>query len=118
VRAHTFGRSGAATLTTTTELGDAREALIGVWRFLSYEDRDVIDDPWVQTFEDAPRGVILYHASGLLSVQVAAAPSDDAAPWSYVGYLGTFEVRKRSDQVRSSPESCCRARARLPGSGS
>ena len=48
-------------------------------------------------------GLILYHHSGTLSVQVAAARSDEAAPWTYIGYLGTFEVREaeRSDEVIS-----------------
>jgi hypothetical protein len=45
------------------------------------------------TFGNHPRGLIVYHASGLVSVQVAAAPEDDAAPWRYLGYLGTFEVQ-------------------------
>jgi len=75
------------------DLGEARAALVGAWRLISYTDRDAVEEPWVPTFGDDPSGLIVYHGSGLLSVHVAAARGDDAAPWRYVGYFGTFEVR-------------------------
>ena len=76
------------------DVGEARTALVGVWRSLSYGDRSAVEDSWELTFGDEPRGLIVYHRSGLMSVQVAAAPSDDVAPWRYIGYLGTFDVQE------------------------
>lgn len=76
------------------DIGDAHSALVGAWRLLSYADRDAADRPWEYTFGETPTGLILYHHSGALSVQVAAARWDEAAPWRYIGYLGTFEVRE------------------------
>jgi hypothetical protein len=76
------------------EVSEARMALVGAWRLLSYADRSAVEEPWDFTFGSDPRGLIVYHRSGLMSVQVAAAPGDDAAPWSYVGYLGTFDVKE------------------------
>jgi Lipocalin-like domain len=76
------------------EVREARMALVGVWRLLSYADRSAVEEPWESTFGSDPRGLIVYHSSGLMSVQVAAAPGDDAAPWRYVGYLGTFDVQE------------------------
>jgi hypothetical protein len=76
------------------EIDAARRALVGAWRLLSYADRSAVEEPWAFTFGNDPRGLIVYHGSGLVSVQIAAAPGDDAAPWRYIGYLGTFEVRE------------------------
>jgi hypothetical protein len=75
------------------EIAEARSALVGLWRLLSYADRGAADEPWERTFGEAPTGLILYHQSGLLSAQVAAARWDEAAAWTYIGYVGTFEVR-------------------------
>jgi Lipocalin-like domain len=77
---------------------EARAALVGAWRLLSYEDRSTVEGSWTSTFGNDPRGLIVYHDSGLLSVQIAAAPEDDAAPWRYIGYLGTFEVQAAERQ--------------------
>jgi hypothetical protein len=76
------------------DVGEARTALVGVWRLLSYADRSAVEEPWEFTFGSDPRGLIVYHESGLMSAQVAAAPGDDAAPWPFVGYLGTFDVQE------------------------
>ena len=79
------------------EVTEARSALVGVWRLQSYADRSAVEEPWEFTFGSDPRGLIVYHGSGLMSVQVAAAPGDDA-PWRYVGYLGTFDVKEADRQ--------------------
>ena len=79
---------------TSMDIGEARGALVGAWRLRSYADRGALDEPWGLTFGEDPTGFILYHQSGLLSAQVAAARWDKAAPWTYIGYLGTFEIRE------------------------
>jgi hypothetical protein len=76
------------------EVSEARMALVGAWRLLSYSDRSTVEEPWALTFGSDPRGLIVYHGSGLVSVQIAAAPGDDAALWRYIGYLGTFDVQE------------------------
>lgn len=73
---------------------DTRRALVGLWRLLSYEDREDVGEPWVDTFGEKPSGLILYDDSGLMAVHVAASSNDAAASWRYVGYFGTFEVRE------------------------
>ena len=76
------------------DIGEAHSALVGAWRLVSYADRGALDEPWTHTFGEAPTGLILYHDSGLLSAQVASARWDEAATWTYISYLGTFEVRE------------------------
>jgi Lipocalin-like domain len=83
-----------ATLRTDMDLAGARSALVGTWRLLSYMDRGAVDEPWEHTFGEAPTGLILYHPLGLLSAQVAAARWDEPGPWTYIGYLGTFEIQE------------------------
>jgi len=39
---------------------------------ISYEDRDSESDAWSATFGANPRGIVVYHQSGVLSVQIAA----------------------------------------------
>ena len=85
------------------DLAVAREALIGAWRLVAYADRDSVEVPWIETFGTDPQGLIVYHPSGLMSVHVAAAPGDDAAPWQYVGYFGSFELesaRRRGGRIQ------------------
>jgi hypothetical protein len=76
------------------EIIEARTALVGVWRLVSYADRSAVEEPWGFPFGDDPRGLIVYHGSGLVAVQVAAARGNDAVPSRYVAYLGTFEVQE------------------------
>jgi hypothetical protein len=71
----------------------ARDALVGVWRLVSYEDRDSENEPWTQPFGPEPRGVGVYHDSGLLSMQAFADPRS-SSPMPFVGYVGTFSIRE------------------------
>ena len=71
----------------------ARDALVGIWRLISYEDRDSKSDPWAQPFGRDPRGVGVYDASGLLSMQIFAQPGS-SSPELFVGYIGTFSIRE------------------------
>jgi len=68
-------------------------ALVGAWRLLSYADRSARNLGRLR-FGSDPRGLTVYHDSGLVSVQIPAAPGDDASPWRYIGYLGTFDVQE------------------------
>ena len=74
------------------DLAVAREALVGAWQLVAYADRDSVEAPWIETFGADPQGLIVYHHSGRMSVHVAAALGDEAAPWQYVGYFGLFEI--------------------------
>jgi hypothetical protein len=73
----------------------ARDALVGVWRLVSYEDRDSENEPWMQPFGQEPRGVGVYDGSGFLSMQVFADPASSSS-MPFVGYLGTFYIREAS----------------------
>ena len=57
----------------------ARHPIVGVWRLISYEDRESKSEPWSLTFGTGPRGIVVYHWSGALSVQVAGSPGDPEA---------------------------------------
>ena len=70
-----------------------RDALVGTWRLISYEDRDSESDPWSQPFGRDPSGVGVYDGSGLLSMQVFAQPGS-SSPELFVGYIGTFSIRE------------------------
>ena len=71
----------------------ARDAITGFWNLISYEDRESEAHPWTQTFGTKPRGVGVYHPSGMLSMQVFA-DSDAGSTVGFVGYIGTFRMRE------------------------
>jgi hypothetical protein len=71
----------------------ARDAIVGLWRLVAYEDREHDTQAWTRTDGQQPRGVAVYHSSGMLSVQLFGAPGSDSAAY-HVGYLGTFSVRE------------------------
>jgi hypothetical protein len=73
---------------------EARRRLLGAWEVVSFQDRGAASDPWTDTYGANPSGIILYDASGTVSVQVP--PGGGVS--DYVGYYGTFEVvEARSD---------------------
>lgn len=74
----------------------ARDALVGIWRLVSYEDRDSESDPWTQPFGHDPSGVGVYDGSGFLAMQVFAEPSS-FSPESFVAYIGTFSIREATN---------------------
>lgn len=71
----------------------ARDAIVGFWRLVSYEDRENEAQPWTQTFGEQPSGIAVYHPSGMISMQVFADP-DSASIADHVGYIGTFSLRE------------------------
>jgi hypothetical protein len=71
----------------------ARDALVGIWKLVSYEDRESEGDPWTQPFGRDPIGVGVYDDSGILSMQVFADPSSSSSG-PFVGYVGTFSIRE------------------------
>jgi lipocalin-like protein len=71
----------------------ARDALVGIWRLVSYEDRESESDLWTQPFGRYPTGVGVYDDSGFLSMQVLADPHS-SSPEPFVGYIGTFSIRE------------------------
>ena len=71
----------------------ARGAIVGLWRLVSYEDREDDARPWTQSDDGQPSGLALYHPSGMLSVQLFANPGSDSIAY-HVGYIGTFSVRE------------------------
>ena len=70
----------------------ARDAIVGLWRLVSYEDRENESQAWTRTDGEQPSGLAVYHSSGMLSVQLFGSPGSDTT--YYVGYLGTFSVRE------------------------
>ena len=70
----------------------ARDAIVGLWRLVSYEDRENATHAWTQTGGEQPRGLAVYHSSGILSVQLFGSPGSDSVAY-HVGYIGTFSVR-------------------------
>jgi Lipocalin-like domain len=84
------------------ELDAARDAIVGVWKLFEYHDRESESDPWTPTFGESPTGMLVYHRTGLLSAQVAAAADDRTATFRYVGYFGTYvvrEARREGDEI-------------------
>ena len=75
-------------------LDAARDAIVGAWRLVEYADRDSESDAWTPTFGTKPSGILLYHPSGLLSVQVSAATDEPSPPFRYVGYFGRYALRE------------------------
>jgi hypothetical protein len=71
----------------------ARDAIVGLWQLVSYEDRENQAQAWTQTDGEQPRGLAVYHSSGMLSVQLFGSPGSASAAY-HVGYIGTFSVRE------------------------
>ena len=71
---------------------EARELLIGVWRVGSYQDRPSVEDEWDDTYGADVDGLIIYHASGWLSVQVAGSDG------RYDAYFGLFTIVEAAAQ--------------------
>jgi hypothetical protein len=69
---------------------DLRGQLIGAWRVRRYDDRDSIAEEWGATYGPDVDGLIVYHDSGWLSVQITG--SDGRLD----GYFGRFEVVEMS----------------------
>jgi hypothetical protein len=74
-----------------TSASSAREAILGSWKLIAYEDRLSEASPWSRQFGDHPHGVGIYAPNGLLSMQVLADPESPSEE-PYVGYVGTFAV--------------------------
>jgi Lipocalin-like domain len=71
----------------------ARDAIVGLWRLVSYEDRENESQAWTRTDGEQPSGLAVYHSSGMLSVQLFGSPGSDSSAY-HVGYIGTFSVRE------------------------
>jgi hypothetical protein len=71
----------------------ARDAIVGLWRLVSYEDREHEAQVWTPTDGEQPSGLAVYHSSGMLSVQLFARPGSDSIAY-HVGYIGTFSLRE------------------------
>ena len=66
----------------------AQEALVGVWRLVTYEDRESEADPWAHTFGKEPIGLAMYHPTGLLAIQVFGGRDSE----SMAGYDWDIDV--------------------------
>ena len=69
---------------------DAREALLGAWEVVAFEDRSSEGDDWTPTYGAEPTGLIVYDASGTVATIVPAAGSME----EIVAYYGTFRVAR------------------------
>jgi hypothetical protein len=73
----------------SVSVGEARTALLGAWRVLSVDDREDDASDWASYGED-PRGILIYHRTGVISVHVVSdGPASSAG---YIGYWGTYTV--------------------------
>lgn len=73
-------------------IDEARERLIGVWRVESYQDRPSVEDEWEDTYGADLDGLIIYDASGWLSIQVTGSDG------RYDAYFGRFTIVKAAAQ--------------------
>src|SRR2546423_12353942 len=71
----------------------ARDAILGLWELVAYKDRASEADAWTLGYGETPTGVVIYHPSGRLCVQVFPQ-TDQPAAYDYVGYIGTYVVRE------------------------
>jgi Lipocalin-like domain len=71
---------------------EVRDAILGAWKLIAYEDRDSEDEPWTKPFGERPKGIGVYDGSGFLSMQVFADPESPAS-YPYVAHVGTFTIR-------------------------
>jgi hypothetical protein len=67
-------------------IDEAWGRLIGVWRLVSYQDRPSVQDEWDDTYGADVDGLIVYDASGWLSIQVAGSDG------RYDSYFGRFTI--------------------------
>ena len=77
-------------------MDDLRGRLVGAWRVTRYDDRPSVDGGWSQTYGPTVDGLILYHASGWMSVQVAGDHGE------FDGYFGRFtivEIGEEGDDI-------------------
>jgi hypothetical protein len=75
----------------------AGSPLIGAWRLKTYEDRESVEDDWVETYGPSVDGLIIYDDSGWLAVQVAG---QDGRYDAYFGRFLVVEVQNEGDGVR------------------
>jgi hypothetical protein len=76
---------------------DLRRRLVGAWRVKRYDDRDSIDDEWAETYGPDVDGLIMYHASGWLSVHIVGS---DGRLDSYFGRFEVVDIREADGDVR------------------
>ena len=65
--------------------------LTGAWRVTRYDDRASVEHEWTETYGPAVDGLILYHPSGWMSVQIAGSGG-------FGGYFGRFTVVEIGEQ--------------------
>jgi hypothetical protein len=66
----------------------ARQALLGAWQLVAFEDRPNEGDDWTATYGARPTGLVVYEASGIVATILPAAGSVEEV----VAYYGTFRV--------------------------
>ncbi len=72
-------------------LEEAAALLTGAWAVRAFQDRDEPAVEWTDTYGPGVRGLIVYHPSGSLSIQVAPDASSDQP---YTAYFGTWELQE------------------------
>jgi hypothetical protein len=69
-------------------LEGARQALLGAWQLVAFEDRPNEGDDWTATYGARATGLVVYEASGIVATILPAAGSVEEV----VAYYGTFRV--------------------------
>jgi hypothetical protein len=73
---------------------DERDRIVGAWRVVAYDDRASTDLPWSASYGADVDGLIIYDASGWLSISVAG-------DGRYDSYFGRYEVLDASESAGS-----------------
>jgi hypothetical protein len=68
---------------------EAAELLTGAWAVRVFQDREDPAVAWTDTYGSGVQGLVVYHPSGALSVQVVPDASSDLP---YTAYFGTWEI--------------------------
>jgi hypothetical protein len=70
--------------------------LVGAWRVRCFDDRDTVEDDWKATYGERVDGLIVYHESGWLSVQVAGGEGRCDA---YFGRFSIVEIQRHGEDI-------------------
>ena len=105
---------------TASSLGAPDETtLVGSWKLVSYENRDV-SGKLVYPYGKSPAGLLIYDAAGHMAIQIMKTPPPDVASndWDlftvkekvalydgYIAYFGRYEVDSRRKVVVHLPEA-------------
>jgi hypothetical protein len=102
-----------ATFVASAQDTHAPAGLVGTWKLIVYEDRTGQDPP-VYPYGEKPRGLLIYDATGHMSIQIMTVPHPKVASGddtkvtpaekialydAYAAYFGTYSVDSKRHLV-------------------